>query len=577
MTDIADARNTGVRTFATLMPQIEISPLNDDPMEYERVDMAEQALTWEFERMNRIGRKSIHDAILEDAMSYHAVAFQTEYLPFRFKNVKRDNRIRAMLRQRCFNWIRHHPKTVHARWSDDILESVVKVSNYSAIELIEKFGRDNPGVARLLADKAEAKPVQLLREMYTLIDWTDWENRVIWAVPAGVVSSGQSLTAIATQLAVAQSQYVFMNEKHGLPFIPWVVIDKGSPIWEGVLKSGMWDNLQYMNLIRFAKSIELSTRSTLVIKTPDGRLQNVWIDFSNPSNPIVAPLDGTTVEHLNPAPIDPGLETMFQDANARLASSTVSHVLRDVTKFSNAPFATVNQMIQLALGQLSRAKNAAADSEAAGFLQCFEWIEHSGIPFNAYRPQGKDSKAESEKYRGKGEQITIRPGKAPTAEEVEKMSDAEYKALERTVYFDLEALYIKVELQSNNTADEQSRLNVNINAVDKLGMSKQLAWERMGWSNYQLAQQQRIHEILLEAELQAEVTRTNQQVIEEIRAQVMQEMSQANQAAAMNGAQQPTVEGTDMRAGGNPYAMANPGGTREALTGQDASGAPVMQ
>jgi hypothetical protein len=579
MTDIADARNTGVRTFATLMPQIEITPLNDEQAEYERTDMAEQALSWEFERMNRNGKKSIHDAILEDAMSYHAVAFQTEYLPYRFKGMAKDARMRAMLRQRAFSWIRHHPKTVHARWSDDLLESVVKVANYSVQELIEKFGRDNPGIARLLQDRPTATPVELLKTHFTLIDWTDWQNRVIWAVPAGIANAQQKLP-LAAQLSATSSQYVFMNEKHGLPFIPWVIVDKGNPLWEAVLKSGVWDNLQYMNLIRFAKSIELSTRSTLVIKTPDGTLRNVWVDFSNPSNPIVTALDGTIVENLNPAPIDPGLETMFQDASAKVASSTVSHVLRDITRFSNAPFATVNQMVTMALGQLSRAKGAAADAEAAGFLHMFEWIEHSGIPFNAYRPEGKDSKIDG-LYRGAGEQITIRPGAAPTAEEVDNMSEAEYKQLMRTVYFDLEALYIKVELQANSATDEQARLNVNINAVDKLGMSREMAWERMGWHSYKLAQNQRIQETLLESELQNEVMRNNQEVIEQMRQEAMQQLQQQQaeraRASEMNGGQQPTMEGVDNRTGGNPMAMANPGATREALSGQTATGGQVMQ
>jgi flagellar motor component MotA len=151
----------------------------------------------------------------------------------------------------------------------------------------------------------------------------------------------------------------------------------------------------------------------------------------------------------------------------------------------------------------------------------------------------------------------------------------------RTVYFDLDALYIKVELQANSATDEQSRLNVNINAVDKLGMSREMAWERMGWRSFKLAQQQRIQETLLESELQNEVMRNNQQVIEEMRQQVMQEMqqqmSQAAQTSQMNGGEQPTMEGVDNRAGGNPFAMANPSGTRESLTGQDAGGGQVMQ
>lgn len=581
MTDIADARNTGVRTFATLMPTIEISPLTDDPMEHERTDLAEQAVSWEFERMNRIGRKGIHDQILEDAMSYHAIAFQTEYLPYRFKGMERNARMRAILRQKSFNWIRHHPKTVHARWSDDTLEAVAKVANYSMQALIDKFGEDNEGIVRMLNDHDSLTPASKLKTFYTLIDYTDWNDRAIWAVPAGVLEAGATTRVpLSSTLFVTQSQYVFMNEKHKLPFLPWVVVDKGNPIWETVLRSGTWDNLQYMNLIRFAKAIENSTRSTLVIKTPDGTLRNVWVDFSNPSNPTVTSLDGTVVENLAPAPIDPGLENMFQDASAKVASSTVSHVLRDVTRFSNAPFATVNQMVQLALGQLSRAKNAGADAEALGFLQFFEWIEHSGMPFNAYRPQGADSKVANMPYRPAGEQITIRPGKAPTAEEVQKMSEEEYRLLLRTVYFDLEALYLRVELQSNNTADEQSRLNVNINAVDKLGMSKEMAWERMGWKNFKLAREQAMGEVMEDSELQNELMRQNQQVLDQIRQQVMtqvqQEQAQAAKQSLMNGGSQPTTQGADMRAGAPPAAMANPGGTREQLTGQTASGGDVL-
>lgn len=599
LTDIADARNTGARTFSTLMPQINVQPLNDEAMEYDRTEMAEQALEWEFQRMNRIGRKSIHDQILEDAMSYHSVVFQTEYLPFKYRSTKKDNRIRAILRQRAMNWIRHHPKTVHSRWSDETLETVAKVANYSAQSLIEKFGKENPGIAKMMEDRGNLSPVELLRSQFTLIDFENWEDRAIWAVPAGMLEVGQTGVPLAAVLAATatQSHYVFMNKKHKMPFLNWVIVDKGNPIWESVLKSGMWDNLQYMNLIRFAKAIELSSRSTLVIKTPDGKLHNVWIDFSNPSNPIVIPTDGTEVKDLAPAPVDPGLEAMFQDASAKVASSTVSHVLRDITRFSNAPFATVNQMVQLALGQLSRAKNAAGDSESMGFQHFFEWIDFSDIPYIAYRAQGRDSKVPGGNYRGRGEQIYIRPGNSPTEEELAEMTPAEKKILSRTVYFDLEALYINVELQSNNTADEQSRLNVQINAVDKLGKSKRAAWESMGWKNYELAQRQRLDEIMEEAETQNEVFKGSQQAREEMRAEIMKEIQKAQQGQAkaqqggaagqamsqeatnrrMNGAKQPTAEGTDMRAGGTPFAMMNPEGTREGLTGESATGEEIPQ
>jgi len=587
MTDISDARNTGVRTFATLMPQIEIAPLNDEMAEYERTDMAEQAWMWEFERMNRIGQKSIHEQIMEDAMSYHAVALQTEYLPYKFKKLEKTPRVKAMLRSRCFNWIRHHPGTVHSRMSDYGLEAVAKVYPYSVQTLIDNFGPENPGVQKLMQKHANAKKQELISTKYVLVDYMDWKHRAQWVM-------GTSMANIPT--VVGESDIVFMNEEHGLPFIPWVIVDKGDPIWKAVISSGMWDNMQYMNLIRFAKSIEQSTRSTMIIKTPDGKLQNVWMDYSNPSNPLVIPMDGTTVEPFPTAPIDAGLENMFQNMKQDTASSTVSKILRDSSQFGNAPFSSVNQMVNLALGQLSRAKNAAGDAEAAAIYQGFQWVSHSKMPFNAYRPRTTDSKIEGDPYKGRGGQIIISPDDAPSEEEIAKMDEKALALLDRTVYYDLEALYIRVELQSNNTQDEQSRLNVNINAVDKLNMSRKEAWERMGWSGYEINQNQRAREMLEEAELQKETQKIlleleqikmqmqaqmqQQQMQMQMQQQEMamkQEQSQAAAQNALGGGEQPTTQGVDMRSGGNPAIAAAPGNTREQISGVSNSGQDIAR
>jgi hypothetical protein len=492
-----------------------------------------------------------------------------------------------MLRQRCFNWIRHHPATVHSRQSDYGLEAVAKVHPYSMQTLIDNFGEDNPGILKLLEKHPNAKKDELLRTKYVLVDYMDWTNRVQYVLP----SPSGSVPGV-----IGESDIVFMNEAHGLPFIPWVIIDKGDPIWKAVLTSGAWDNMQYMNLIRFAKAIEQSTRSTIVIKTPDGKLQNVWLDFSNPSSPIVIPMDGTEVQPFPSPQIDPQLENMFQAMKGDSASSTVSHVLRDVSRFGNMQFSSINQMINLAIGQLSRAKNAAGDAEAAGIFQGFQWIEHSDMPFTAYRPQTQDSKVEGQSYNGRGGQIVIRPGAAPTKEEVDKMDEKELAVLNRTVYFDLEALYIKVELQSNNATDEQSRLNVVINAVDKLSMSRKEGWEKMGWSGYEINQNQRAIETLEEAELQKELQiimlevekkkielqmlaqqQAQQQQQQAEQAAMKQQQSQEAAALAQGGGGQPTMQGQDMRGGMNPAAMQAPGFTREKVSGEAVDGGQIQR
>jgi hypothetical protein len=584
-TDIADARNTGVRTFATLMPDIQIAPLNDDQQEYERTEMAEQAWAWEFERMNRTGKKSIHEQIMEDAMSYHAVALQTEYLPYAFKDRLKDNRLKAILSQKYFNWTRHHPGLVHSRESKYTTEAVAKVCPYNLQTLIEEFGTNNEGVAKLKNKHANAKLQELLSTYYVLVDYCDWENRVQFAVPG----SGQTVPTV-----VGDSDIVFMNEKHGLGFLPWVIVDKGDPIWKSVINSGIWENSQYVAMLRFAKVIELHARATLIIKTPDGTLQRVWMDFSNPSNPIVLPLDGSDVSPLQPAPIDQGVETIYMELNSTIASSTVSQILRDTSRFANAPFSSVNQMINIAMGQLARAKNAAGDAEALAIYQGFQWIKHSLIPFTSYRNKDKDSRVDGNEYNRRGGQIIISPAQAPTKEEFEKMDDEQLALEARTVRYDLDALYVTVELRSNNTTDEQSRINVNLNAVQNLGASGKWAWERMGWENYDMVRNQRREEMLEDAELQKEIkiiqadaeayaaekmaqAQARVQAQAQAEAAAQQQQAQATQNNANAGGSQPTMPGQDMRGGMNPAAMANPQGTREMITGQARNGGQVQR
>ena len=394
----------------------------------------------------------------------------------------------------------------------------------------------------------------------------DWDVRIKWAYPEG---SG-----------VVESDIVFMNEEHGLPFIPWVVIDYGDPLWESVINSGIWENVQYINLIMFAKALEQSTRSTLVFKTPDGTLQNVYIDYSNPSNPIVVPLDGTQVEDQQAPPIDPQLSMQFEKMMAMVSASTVSQVLTNIGQYSDAPFSTVERIVQMALGQLSPAKKAAEAAEAEGIYQGFQWIDHSKIPLVAYR-----TNTFSEKKK-KGEQVAIWPGEEPAPEEVQGMSPEEKSLHDRKIYFDLEHLYISVRLQADNVADEQSRLNLLINAVDRMGMSKKDAWEKLGWKNYELSQSHRAEEIFSDAEIQNEVEagsftnrqRIRDEIMQEVQAEqeaaaAEQEKSLQNQQNEMNsGSQFTSLQGRDMRGGGQSASQVAPLETREQITGQTQQG-----
>jgi hypothetical protein len=570
MTNVADARNTGARTFSTLLPHIEIAPNDDSDAEYQRAEMAEQVWEWEFERMNRVqSKKGFHDRIVEDAITYHAVAFQTEYLPYKFKGMK-DSRTKALLARKHCNWSIHNPRTVHSQTNEyDQLQRVAKVTTMTAQQLLDNFP-GSKGAAKLKQELSDAKKADLMKVKYTLVDYMDWENRVKWAY--------------AGEGKITKSDVVFMAEAHELPFLPWVIIDYGDPLWKSIIQSGLWENLQYTNLIMYAKSIEQSTRSNMVIKTPDGKLTNVWIDFSNPSNPIVVPQDGTEVTGLNPVPIDPQLSMQFQKMIDMVSASTVSQILTNVGQYANAPFSTVEKIVQLALGQLSPAKKTAESAEAEGIYQGFQWIEHSKIPMAGYRSSTSDN-LNGDNPRKRGEEIAIFPGSAPTRTEIEKMTPEALSGLSKRIYFDLEQLYISVKVQSDNAADEQTRANLMINATDRLGMSKRKAWEFMGWKNFDLEQSHRADEVLFDAELQKQTQLTLLEVKGkemEMQANLQMKMQQQqqqqqqdlqNRQNEMNaGTQFASVQGRDMRSGMQPAAQSAPFATREQITGQTKQG-----
>lgn len=556
LTDIADARNAGVRTFAVLMPTVDVLPNSDNEYEYERVEKMEDVLGWEFKRMNRAGTDTVHSKIIESAINYHAVALQTQYLPYHFKG-RKEPRVKNLLREKNFNWIVHHPGTVYADYGrDGSLNGVAKVVEYNAKELVDEYGEDNPGVQKILQKLNARTKEALLSSKWKVIDWTDWERRQIWAIGEG---------------RVEQSEYVIMDEKHGLDFIPWVVVDKRNPLWQSVIDSGMWNNAQHMNIIRFAKAIEQAAAPAGVIQTTDGTLKGVWIDPSNPMNMMQIPA-GAQYRELQRPQIDPGLETHFQEMRSSIQRSTVSQVLTDIGQYSNAPFSTVNQIVQMALGQLAPAKQVAEDAESRAFYQMFQWIEHSKIPLIGYRTDNRDSQTGMAMRRG--EPVGIFPG--PQQEPGEFTDPAQERAFLNRVHFDLDALYIVVSMNSQNTADEQARQNVIINAIDRMGASKEWGWEKMGYNNFQLIQEQRASEILEDAEIQTIVQKKQLEV--QMAAQMAQQQAMQpspEQSVTDMNTEGMNAEGMDMRSGMNPAAMQNPSMTREMATGNDSIGAEI--
>jgi hypothetical protein len=567
----ADALDSGARTFASLMPKVAISPLSDDPREYGRTEKLETAIEWEFKRMNMGGGKTTHWKILESAMRYCAVTLQTEYLPHTLRGREKDAFTKALLRQSKFSWTVHHPGSVHSRRSRGVLTMAMLAVVKTAQEIIEEFGEDNEGVKEILLKLSRGgnRPSMevLMKTRYSFYDLTDWDHRCIMVMENG---GGMEVNPNPSKCIELR------NEEHKLPFIPWVVVDNEDPILKNAINAGALDNENIVRTIVFSKGIASAAESKTHIQTPDGTLDGVSIDNQNPTQPMVS-RPGVTVQEMRGTPIDPQLSSLLQMFQSENSASMVTDVLSDVASLDSRNFSTANMKYKTAVAQLSLAKDAASRAEQLGFYQMFEWVDYAADkPLVAFRDKSKTFQGQELRA---GEELVVNPDE-----------------------FDLEHLYIKVDLQEDSLLDEQSKWNIGINKVDRFGMSREIVAEELGVDNYGLHEQKRAAEELVLSQVQAEarkimadaeayaaqvVGQVQQQLQMQAQQQQMQMEQQAMAAQQQQMAQQQPqnamqgmnaggsfdgMQGADLRGGGMAAMQGAPGEGREQMNGEAMMG-----
>jgi hypothetical protein len=560
----ADALDSGARTFASLMPKIAITPLSDDPREYGRVEQLETALDWHFKRMNMNGSKTTHWRVLESAMRYCAVAMQTEYLPHTMKN-RTDAKTKAILRQSKFQWTVHHPSSVHSRRSKNILEMAGLCVVRSAQDLLDEFGEDNPGIMMMLEKLRDGRgrPAadRMTKTLYTYYDCTDWECRCQFIMPSGAEANTNPGGKDMIELGI---------KEHKLPFIPWVVVDNEDPILKNAINTGLLDNQNIIRTILFSKGVGSAAESKTNIQTPDGTLDGVSIDNTNPTQPMVT-RPGVVVQELRGTPIDPQLSNLLQIMEGEVSSSSVTQVLSDANALDSRNFSTANIKYRTAVAQLALARDCASRAEELGFYQMFEWLDYAkDKPLVAFRDKGK----------------TFQGDALPAGQEINITPDD----------FDLEHLYVKVELQEDSLMDDQSKWNLGVNQVDRFGMSRQIVAEELGVENYALHEQKRVAEELVMATAQAEAKKIMasadayaaeligqvQLKLKAAEVQLMQASQPPQQPPPPNpqnavqdmnaGASFDSVQGQDMRGGMASAMQGAPGEGREQMNGSDMMG-----
>lgn len=576
-----NAAQAATRVFSALMPTIKVDPLYPDEKEWERVERIETALEWHFKQLNRARQKSVLWDIVSSAVKYCAVAFQTEYLPYSRKKQK-GKRIKQIKRRGDFNFVVHHPSTVYPRWSNDGLECVVLAQNRMVQDLIYQFGENNKAIRQLIEDVQSSESYQKGADLRTtevcFYDYTDYEDRVIWCTMSDTTSLSEGVGA-------GDDAYIILKEKHGLKFIPWVVVDNEEPLLKGVYET--WANANVVKTIVFSKHVQLAGHPSYWVRKLSHDDQ-VEINYDDTSQSLEL-TQGQDAGVLQPPPLDPQLQKTEADLDSQIYQSSAASVLGSVERFAGAstPFSSINAVLQAALGQLGLARLIAEQALEEGFHQILRWVDHSDEPLMAYRSV---SKSKDRLDMMAGTQIAVMPGEAP--EEAKN---------ENAVYFDPDEIYLSVKLQANTIIDEQSRITNEINKVDRLGFSRQSAYENVGGMNFEQEQELRAAELLFDSEIQREIQKKNlelelwkeqQTMMMQMQAQQMQEQmamqqqqqmmaqqqmmnpqtanQQMNQAGAFAGAQ-----GMDTRGGMVAPQGGAPGMGREQINQADANGVPL--
>lgn len=507
-----------IRLFASTMPRINIDPMSGLDKDWTISDKIERGVEWMFDQMNRRGEQTPYWKIIESAALYSAVTYQTEYLPHSLRG-KTGPKYDELRRRSPFNFVVHHPGTVFPSWGKHGLEGVLLARMGTVQEMVDEYGMENPGIVKLLSRVQVASPRVNLRKINVqFYDYTDYEWRIIIVTMAGERKNFSN--------KIEDEVFVLLKERHGMGFINWVVVDTREPILKPLVDGEVWKNANILSTIQQSMFIALAAHPRYWTNTPSGK--GAEIDYDDPNNSLdLKP--GETAGNLDNPEIDPGLAKAVADIESQMFEATAPRVISSAEKLveKGAAFSTINAIVQLGVSQLALARRTAEQAIEEGIYQMFRWIDMSQTPLFT-RMARTD--------RGQNPSISLVPGALPR------------NAAENEVSFNLDELYIKVELQAQSLVDESGRINNAIQKYEKLGIAQATAMEEVGIDHPDHEQKARL--------------------AEEARG-IMPQKAGGNNF--------PASQGIETSKGGVTAQQYAPAQTREKITGKTKAGEDIVQ
>jgi hypothetical protein len=542
--DLHDALRSGSQILSTTAPKVRYYPLSDSDLDKENASRIERSLAWQYAQASRRSQSgSLTLGITFNALAYANVAAQVVYLPYQQEAIARWNGKKkqrtAAERHGKFAVLLRNPRNVYPTFSDYMLEDVLYNKLYDIAGFKGVFG--NEWYEKLKTKWKQDKK----RGAFTYVhvyDFMDHEDRYIWAKPVG---KEKNITH-----EHAKNTVILVNEKHGLPFLPWVVRSKGmdwfdepedrlNPLLYPLYKSGHWDTQNVILTLLTSKIISYAFAPVIASETHSG--EGVDIDYKEPATQAKL-RTGERLQQLAPPMMDRGQTEMLDRYNSMIGKQSTAQILQNPEMKADVPFSAMNLIYQLGANTLNPYKKLSEDAIAEVLTQMLYWLDFRDDKILSF---GTEKGLEGEQMlMGKGD-------------------------------FDADNIYIDVKLEAKIPAEEVAKANAASLKVERLKYPLNRALEDMGVTDPDVAikeweaEQRRFTELQIELQMrQQQAQMAMQQAVQQI------QMAQQQQQAAPPGQQ--GGEGFNPAMGGTPPAQAAPEMTRERVTGEVRGGGGIV-
>lgn len=493
--DPYDAVRVGMQVLSAVQPRIKLQPLAPDSQTRQRADKVERGLLWHFRNASRRQHSSVLRDITFSALLYDEIITQVVFLPHQIDQLKAfkgdTTRLENAKRFGPFSIVVRNPQQVHVKYSDWMAEEVLMRRTVPLHEAINFWG-DRAKKLKRMAEKEKLDSMSLV----TIFEFMDMKDRVVWATPVE--------TNTVEAKAGDGDAVEIVREEHGLGFLPWVAVAGGSNLTDGeerlpllypLYTTSSWQLQNVVETLMTSETIAYSSAPKYKVTGPSS--EDVEVEYGEPARLIYLPI-GNDIEALQPFIIDQNLALISDRIAGRIGKSTVPKVIfGDIPE--GAAFAAINMATQSGLKSLTPYKTLAEQALVGIFSQMLYWIDQEGAEgVIAFATNTKNVKRADCAFCG-AQDITpnfdfqnspqlaqmFPNGTCPECDSpadraVEGQRDVTEQLVITDNDFDVDNIYMEVELTADVPTDRMARINAAAMAKRELGLSANSGLEDIG-------------------------------------------------------------------------------------------------